>query len=254
MDEYAGSVFEPVSLHKYLYANANPVMFSDPSGYRTLAELTTVSKCMAVLSESYAAATTAVLKFASGLLPMLRASVVVGLMVAPLFFPLASALEDTCDGLLNGNETSSSVGAGAVDNVVCDAIPDIFDNEAEQDIADDKHQSDDRIILYHYTNEIGMYGILSTGFIYPSLQKNNPKDARYGNGVYLSDIIPNTATPTQLARIFINVPNKYKYTHYIAIDVTDMLVMPCRPGVYLAPGNNNFYIRDRIVGFGKVGV
>ncbi len=33
MDEYAGSIFEPVSLHKYLYANANPVTYSDPSGY-----------------------------------------------------------------------------------------------------------------------------------------------------------------------------------------------------------------------------
>jgi len=33
MDSYAGSIFEPVSLHKYLYANANPVMYEDPSGY-----------------------------------------------------------------------------------------------------------------------------------------------------------------------------------------------------------------------------
>ncbi len=39
MDEYAGSIFEPVSLHKYLYANANPVMYSDPSGYFSLSEL-----------------------------------------------------------------------------------------------------------------------------------------------------------------------------------------------------------------------
>ncbi len=37
MDEYSGSVFEPVSLHKYLYANANPVMYSDPSGYNAAA-------------------------------------------------------------------------------------------------------------------------------------------------------------------------------------------------------------------------
>lgn len=34
-DTYAGSTADPISLHKYLYANSNPVMYSDPSGYMT---------------------------------------------------------------------------------------------------------------------------------------------------------------------------------------------------------------------------
>ena len=39
MDSYSGSINDPVSLHKYLYANANPVMYSDPSGYMSLHEM-----------------------------------------------------------------------------------------------------------------------------------------------------------------------------------------------------------------------
>ena len=51
-DSYAGSISDPTSLHKYLYANANPVMYSDPSGYMTLAETVTVSAIISGMTSS----------------------------------------------------------------------------------------------------------------------------------------------------------------------------------------------------------
>jgi RHS repeat-associated protein len=107
-------------------------------------------------------------------------------------------------------------------------------------------------ILYHYTNQAGMEGILASGTIRPSLKEVNPRDARYGNGQYLSDIVPGTKTPSQLGREFINVPNKHKYTHYVAIDVTGLDVVKGRDGVFVIRGDAELDVSDRIVDSGKI--
>ena len=52
MDTYQGSIFEPASLHKYLYANANPVMNCDPTGYFTLAGLSVSGAINNILDHS----------------------------------------------------------------------------------------------------------------------------------------------------------------------------------------------------------
>jgi RHS repeat-associated protein len=35
-DDYEGDINSPISLHKYIYGNANPVFYTDPSGYQSL--------------------------------------------------------------------------------------------------------------------------------------------------------------------------------------------------------------------------
>ncbi|NLD50014.1 MAG: RHS repeat protein, partial [Clostridiaceae bacterium] len=51
-DPFGGFMFEPLSLHKYLYANADPVNNIDPSGYFSLGEVVTSMSIQNVLSSS----------------------------------------------------------------------------------------------------------------------------------------------------------------------------------------------------------
>ena len=53
MDSYQGSIYEPVSLHKYLYANANPVRYTDPTGYFSFAETQIAQTIENCLREAY---------------------------------------------------------------------------------------------------------------------------------------------------------------------------------------------------------
>jgi RHS repeat-associated protein len=53
MDSYEGRMSDPDSLHKYLYANANPVVYKDPSGHTSVAEQACATAIMAVVSQRY---------------------------------------------------------------------------------------------------------------------------------------------------------------------------------------------------------
>jgi hypothetical protein len=88
--------------------------------------------------------------------------------------------------------------------------------------------------MYHYTTKAGLAAILQSRQLLPSLRANNPKDARYGDGQYVSDIVPGTKRPGQLSRIFYGIPFGWRrFTHYVKINVDGLAVVYGRSGVFV---------------------
>jgi HYD1 signature containing ADP-ribosyltransferase len=107
-------------------------------------------------------------------------------------------------------------------------------------------------ILYHYTSEAGYTSIKTSHVIWPSLRANNPKDARYGDGQYLSDIRPGTKTKGQLSMIFFGVPWCGKrFSHFFGLNVSGLEVTFGRSHVYVVKNSGNLSIKDRIVQHGQ---
>lgn len=105
--------------------------------------------------------------------------------------------------------------------------------------------------LYHYTDEAGLAGIRESGQLWASTRAANPKDARYGDGQYLTDIVPGTRTLAQLSRAFLGHPfSGRRFTHYVEIDVTGLKVVRGRDHVYVVPNDGPLDITDRIVSWG----
>ena len=64
-DPFEGILSDPISLHRYLYANSNPVSFRDPTGLFSLAELGTASTIIGNIQTNYASALANILKTTS---------------------------------------------------------------------------------------------------------------------------------------------------------------------------------------------
>jgi hypothetical protein len=105
--------------------------------------------------------------------------------------------------------------------------------------------------MFHYTDEAGQSGIVRSGRLNASLARKNPRDVRYGEGQYLSDIRPGTRSPSQLSRQFIGQPFQgRRFTHYVEIDVAGLKVVQGRDGVYVIPNTHPLDVAERIVSYG----
>ena len=105
---------------------------------------------------------------------------------------------------------------------------------------------------FHYTSEKGLSGILESNQILPSLKANNPKDARYGDGQYLSNILPGTSTNASLSRSFVGMPFQgNRFERFVAIDTRGLNVVEGRKNVFVIPNNRPLDISGRIIGYGR---
>jgi RHS repeat-associated protein len=66
MDPYGGNEFDPPSLHRYLYADADPVSNTDPSGRFTLPSLATISSVLSTINTISLLSTAAVFGYRAG--------------------------------------------------------------------------------------------------------------------------------------------------------------------------------------------
>ncbi|MFF1478254.1 HYD1 signature containing ADP-ribosyltransferase family protein, partial [Streptomyces sp. NPDC058301] len=106
--------------------------------------------------------------------------------------------------------------------------------------------------LYHYTNEKAQQAIRQSGELRPSLKSMNPRDARFGDGQYLSDIVPGTLRNGQLAYRFVHMGFLgARFSHYLEIDVTGLEVIQGRPNVFVVPNSGPLDVTNRIVSWGK---
>ena len=77
------------------------------------------------------------------------------------------------------------------------------------------------------------------------------KNARFGEGQYLTDIEPNSLTAGQVSRRLYGVPwNTSKIAYHIKVDVKGLNVIQNNPHNFLVPGNNPLPLHGRILDSG----
>jgi hypothetical protein len=111
-----------------------------------------------------------------------------------------------------------------------------------------------KITLYPFTTAKALASILRSQKLNASTRRTSPKDVRYGNGQYLTDIEPGTLPPARLTRALIGLPfDRGWFTHFLEIDVTGLELNPARKHVSVVPNTKALSLMGRIVRSGETG-
>jgi hypothetical protein len=143
------------------------------------------------------------------------------------------------------------VGEHALAHEGADAVEHVAMHDAEDGI-----EKGDQQILRHYTDENGFNGITQSDELKTSRQALNPKDARHGDGAYLTDLKPGQGmTRGQVSRRLFGQPwAGHKLDYFIDIDVTGLGAQEVEQNIFLIASNEDFIdISGRIIRGGRAG-
>jgi HYD1 signature containing ADP-ribosyltransferase len=87
------------------------------------------------------------------------------------------------------------------------------------------------MVVYHYTSESSLMGIVTSNEFYPSYL-NPQMDTAFGEGWYFTDLNPNTTPNEDLEQSLWQRSEPVKSRRYIAFEIHDSLLQKCRDNVY----------------------
>ena len=114
MDTYQGTTADPISLHKYLYANSNPVMYTDPSGYTTYAEKQVTVATIAILIKDSFVQVSAAIATGMKIIATITTVIAVGLYT----YLIVDYILEHINDIASGATTSADVNAEVRDEAV----------------------------------------------------------------------------------------------------------------------------------------
>jgi RHS repeat-associated protein len=209
MDSFEGVIQDPLSLHKYLYANADPVNKLDPTGHYTA----TMNELGATTSLQGSILGIAVPRFVATI-----AQIGVKLLVAGVI-----------------DYTAIRVTAAIQANI---AAQKALEQERTRTKTKVKEAAKNTFVLFHYTGPGGALGIAGSGvmFVTPLLEENG---YIFPYGAYASEIPPWDPSYTQrsLATLFYGTPDK-DVSWFVALDGKGFIWLPYAlyPHQWVKPG------------------
>jgi RHS repeat-associated protein len=234
-DPFAGFPEMPYSLHAYQYAYSAPTMWTDPTGE-------VIPRCPI------------------GYHPMMRADGSFGGcartgQVPPWVSDVSLGLPIPGTAGHLGGRTLGHLGREGLEtciNLIGGTLVWML-TQTHVDTQTRRDDNRDKLIYYHYGTASKVAFIVTTETIPFSDASANPKRARYGSGVYFTDIAPGSISKAQIARALYGNPfpsTQKSVEAWVAVDLKGLQVTNPRNHVYLVQTTADFPISGRLINSG----